>query len=91
MKIAYKVSVMGRVTGVGFRFSTYDKAQEFPSVQGYVRNLARGHVEVFMQGEKEELDQMLEWLRQGPPFAFVERCDYIPAEISSEYKDFQIR
>ena len=48
MEIAYKVSIRGRVTGVGFRYSTFIKSSEFTSLKGYVRNVTYGEVEVFV-------------------------------------------
>jgi len=48
----------GRVQGVGFRFSTYQIAQKF-RVQGYVRNLPDGTVELVVEGERIEIQQFL--------------------------------
>lgn len=47
----------GRVQGVGFRFSAYDKAKEF-ALAGWIRNLGSGEVEIVAEGEQQKL-QML--------------------------------
>ncbi len=62
--------VSGRVQGVGFRFSAYDKAKEF-ALAGWVRNLAGGEVEIIAEGKQEDLQMLAAWAHQGPPSANV--------------------
>ncbi len=90
METAYKVSIKGRVTGVGFRYSTLDKSAEFPSLKGYVRNVAHGEVEVFLQGDEKEVDQMLAWLRGGPRFCRVDQFDYVKESMDKSLSGFMI-
>ncbi len=90
MEKAYMVNIRGRVTGVGFRFSTLDKAGEFPGLKGYVRNAGRDHVEVFLQGEEADVDAMLAWLREGPRFARVDEFEMRETGLSKEIGRFDI-
>jgi acylphosphatase len=90
METAYRVSIKGRVTGVGFRYSTLDKSAEFRSLKGYVRNVAHGEVEVFLQGDDKEVDQMLAWLREGPRFSRVDQFDYVKASVDHSLSEFTI-
>ena len=60
----------GRVQGVFYRSHTYSKAMEI-GVNGWVRNLDDGRVEVMMQGEPEQVDAMHDWLWEGPMMANV--------------------
>ncbi|MFA6291842.1 MAG: acylphosphatase [Victivallales bacterium] len=90
METAYRVSIKGRVTGVGFRYSTLIKSGEFPSLKGYVRNAAYGEVEVFVQGEEKEVDQMLAWLKEGPRFARVDQFDCIKTVLDRSLSEFTI-
>nr|WP_298415219.1 acylphosphatase [uncultured Halomonas sp.] len=62
--------VSGRVQGVGFRYAVKKRAEEL-SLTGHASNLANGNVEVTICGEGKKVDQMIEWLWQGPPAAQV--------------------
>ena len=90
MATAYKVSIKGRVTGVGFRYSTLLKSGEFPSLKGYVRNVAYGEVEVFVQGDEKEVDQVLAWLKEGPRFSRVDQFDCVKAAPDQSLSEFTI-
>jgi len=61
------VFVTGRVQGVFFRAETKSKADSL-NLTGWVRNLPDGRVETVFEGEKERVDTMIEWCRQGPPY-----------------------
>jgi acylphosphatase len=64
------VHVTGKVQGVGYRLSTVRRAHMI-GVRGWVRNNEDGSVEAMVQGTPDQVDAMLEWLRQGPPGARV--------------------
>jgi acylphosphatase len=64
------VTVRGKVQGVGYRFSTVRRAHML-GVTGWVQNLENGTVEALVQGTPDQVDQMLEWMRRGPPAAVV--------------------
>lgn len=70
------VQITGRVQGVGFRFATVRRAHEL-GVTGWVRNQEDGSVQALLQGDADQIDQMLAWLRYGPPRA---RVDEVHAE-----------
>lgn len=78
MKVAYFVKLKGRVTGVAFRYSAIEKSRDFPSVSGYIRNSGYSEVEALVQGDSEEVDAMVSWLRIGPPLARVD--DFVISE-----------
>lgn len=67
---AVRVIVRGRVQGVAFRYATQAKANEF-GVDGTVRNLPDGTVEVVARGEAGRLEPFLAWLDHGPSAARV--------------------
>lgn len=64
------VIVSGRVQGVFFRASTRDVATRL-GVAGFVRNLPGRQVEAVLQGEREAVEKVIAFLREGPPGAVV--------------------
>ncbi|MCX7760117.1 MAG: acylphosphatase [Hydrogenothermaceae bacterium] len=82
--------VYGVVQGVGFRKFVKAKAEEL-GLNGFVRNMPDGTVEVEAEGDKEVLEQLLKYIHQGPPRATVERVDYRFLEKEGGYNDFEIR
>jgi acylphosphatase len=68
------VLVSGEVQGVGFRYSTVAEASRL-GLRGWVRNLPDGRVELEAEGERERLDALVAWCRQGPPAADVADVD----------------
>ena len=90
MELAYKILIKGRVTGVGFRYSTLDKCADFPTLKGYVRNLGRGEVEVFLQGGGKDVNEMISWLKIGPPYSRVDEFECVPTKFDQALRDFHI-
>lgn len=67
-------TVNGRVQGVGFRAATADKARAL-GLQGWVRNLDDGRVELMAAGDTVSLDRLRAWLDNGPTMAHVADVD----------------
>jgi len=66
--------VSGMVQGVGFRFFVQSRAVSL-RLAGSVRNQPDGSVRVDAEGPKDDLLNLLDHLREGPPAAKVERVD----------------
>ncbi len=64
-------TIRGRVQGVFFRDSTRRVAESL-GLSGHAINLPDGGVEVLACGDRGSLDQLDEWLREGPPHARVD-------------------
>ena len=79
-KKAMRFCVLGRVQGVGYRYFVRRAAQKL-SIDGYVRNLSDGRVEVYAIGDQMQLDALREELRQGPRHALVEQFAEADAEL----------
>ncbi|MDP3976472.1 MAG: acylphosphatase [Pseudomonas sp.] len=62
--------VSGRVQGVFFRQATAEQAERL-ELDGWVRNLADGRVEVLLEGEEPAVRELAAWLGQGPAKAKV--------------------
>lgn len=90
MKVRCHIFVSGRVQGVFFRANTQKVAQSL-GVFGWVKNTEDGRVEVLVEGEKEKVEELINWLKRGPPLAKVENLSIEWQEYKGEYNDFQIK
>jgi acylphosphatase len=59
MIVCKRVCYSGRVQGVGFRYTCQRLAEGF-AVGGYVRNLQSGDVEVWVEGEEDQVQGFLD-------------------------------
>ncbi len=86
---AVSLVLKGRVQGVFFRASTQSRAEEL-NLTGWVCNRHDGSVEIYAEGNKEKLKDLIAWCRQGPPVADV--TDVIVNWVAPEgLKEFIIR
>jgi len=84
-------TVYGRVQGVYFRYFVRTAARDL-GLKGYVRNLASGDaVEVKAEGQKPELDKLLDQLKVGPPGAWVKRVEIDWSGRAGRFDSFNIR
>lgn len=87
----FTARIFGRVQGVNFRFFVERHARAL-GLNGYVRNIRGGReVEVFAEGEKEKLGELLEHLHAGPSRAVVDRVDIEWLPYKGMFKDFEVR
>jgi acylphosphatase len=63
-EVCKHVRYSGRVQGVGFRMTAAALARRHPGVNGYVRNLPDGDVELVAEGEVTEVEAFLAALAQ---------------------------
>jgi len=66
--------VSGRVQHVGYRWFVMTKAK-LAGVTGYIRNKSDGTVEIYLNGNRENIDAMYHMCMQGPTFARVDGID----------------
>jgi acylphosphatase len=88
-RIRRRATVHGDVQGVFFRDSTRRRA-EACGVGGWVRNRADGSVEAVLEGLPDAVQQMLQFLADGPPRACVERIE-VSEEEPEDLLEFQVR
>ena len=89
MKVRAHVFVSGRVQGVFFRSETRYEANR-RNVVGWVRNTSDGRVEGVFEGEKEDVEKLIDFCRRGPPGARVTKVDVQWEDYTGEFKDFRI-
>jgi acylphosphatase len=79
MKVARRVRMTGRVQGVFFRAWTRDKAHSL-RVSGWIRNTDDGSVEAQLEGDTEDVEELINLMREGPPGARVDRVNIEEAD-----------
>jgi len=88
-KVRARVIVEGRVQGVFFRHHTQEAAFRF-GVKGWVKNRRDGRVEALFEGDKDRVDQIIQWCRRGPSEARVTEV-YVNWEVyTGEFEDFSV-
>lgn len=88
MKAAHAL-VSGDVQGVFFRQSTRRKARAL-GLDGWVRNLPDGRVEVWLQGDEAAVNEMVDWLWVGPPAATVTGVESDTVAPEANLQDFLV-
>ena len=76
--------------GVGFRYHVLQAASR-RGVDGWVRNLPDGDVEVHAEGDAEALDTFIQVVKEGPTFARVDRLDRTEVEPTGADEGFDVR
>ena len=89
-KIRAHIFIQGMVQGVFFRAKTRQKAKEL-RLTGWVKNLPDGRVEAVFEGEKEKVEQMIEWTQKGPLFSRVDDVKVDFEEYKGGFENFEIR
>ena len=79
----------GRVQGVGFRWRALH-ALEGCGLDGYVRNLPDGRVELRLQGEAEDIDQAVARVRAAMA-DYIHRVESSECKIDERLGGFRIR
>lgn len=71
--------VKGRVQGVGFRYFVMSHAQRL-GLTGWVSNEQDGSVYCVAEGPRDDLEALLDALKEGPAMAIVEYVaeDWVP-------------
>jgi len=88
-KKAIRAVLSGRVQGVGFREATVRRARESGAL-GWVRNAEDGSVAVHAEGPEAAVDELLEFLREGPPGGEVKEVEVEPAKVEG-HEQFAVR
>lgn len=82
--------ITGRVQGVGFRNFTRTHARRL-GVTGWVRNERDGSVRLEAEGDRKELESLLDRVHQGPRLAHVENVEVDWSDATDEFETFRVR
>jgi len=78
--VRLEASVRGRVHGVGFRYYVVSHAERL-GLTGWVSNEQDGSLRCVAEGPREDVELLLEALKEGPASAIVEHVleDWLPS------------
>ena len=89
MKKAARFLVKGTVQGIFFRQFVRENAKKL-EFKGFVRNLSNGEVEVFVEGEGDNLKKLREILKLGPKHSQIRDVTFEEKKWSGDFKEFKI-
>jgi len=88
MKKAIKMVINGTVQEVFFRNFVKEEADKL-DVKGFIRNLDNGGIEVFAEGEIENVDNLCEICKTGPKHAKINKIS-ISESSFQDFKEFKV-
>jgi len=89
-KARVHIYVAGKVQNVFYRNFIKRKASTL-NVTGWVKNISDGRVEAVLEGEKDKIEELVNWAKKGPMFAKVDEIEVISEEYKGEFDNFEIR
>lgn len=84
-----QIIVKGRVQGVCFRYYTEQVGQRL-NLNGFVRNLPTGDVEIIVQGSSSAVKEIESWCWKGSPYSSVTHVECKQIELQDPLPHFRI-
>lgn len=85
------VWVKGRVQGVGFRAHVEYAARQIGDITGWVRNVGYDTVEAVAEGRREQIERLIEAMKQGPRMSRVDEVKVEWETPNGEYNAFSVK
>ena len=89
-KISVQLLVSGKVQGVYFRFNLQQIAKK-NCVVGWVRNLPDGRVEALLEGNKGDVDKVIQWSKMCPKNARFDDVKTVYLQYEGKFSYFVIQ
>ncbi|MEL7671386.1 acylphosphatase [Methanobacterium sp.] len=87
--VSAHVFITGKVQGAYFRYRTRDEAKKH-GVTGWVRNIPDGRVEAVFNGNKENVNKLIDFAGKWPSGARVLNVDVNWQDYNEEFGDFEV-
>ncbi len=84
----FNIRFFGQVQGVGFRWTTLQRAGKL-GIKGFVKNDRNGTLYIEAEGEPENLKKFIAWCKKGPLWARVENAEIAEGELK-KFTEFNI-
>ena len=88
MKKSVRLYIEGTVQGVFFRRFVQENAEKL-DVKGFTRNLDDGRIEVFLEGNIDEVRKMIDLCKKGPKHSQIRKVEE-KIERFQDLKNFKI-
>jgi len=88
MKKSVRLYIIGTVQGVFFRAFIKENAERY-NVKGFTRNLEDGRIEIFLEGDSDSVNKMLELCKKGPKHAQIKNIQVKPERFQG-FKTFKV-
>ena len=85
------IRVKGRVQGVGFRAHVEYRARQIGGLTGWVRNVGYDTVEAVAEGERGNVERLIEEMKQGPRAARVDESKVEWETPTGEFDRFGVK
>lgn len=85
---AVRITVSGAVQGVGYRYFIARAASGL-DIKGYAKNMRNSEVEIFAEGRKEFLADLVKKAKEGPMHSHVTGCKVEWLEFKNKYDNFE--
>ena len=83
--------VKGRVQGVGFRAYVEYHARKIGGLTGWVRNVGYDTVEAITEGERANVERLIERMKEGPSSSRVDESNVEWEQPTGEFERFGMR
>ena len=88
MKKSTRLYIEGIVQGIFFRSFIKENAERY-NVKGFTRNLEDGRIEIFIEGDTDSVNKMIEVCKKGPKHSQIKKIQIKPEKFQG-FKDFKI-
>ena len=88
MKKSVRLYIDGTVQGVFFRAFVKENAERY-NIKGFTRNLENGKIEVFIEGDTDNVNKMVELCKQVPKHSQIKNIQIKPEKFQ-DFKSFKV-
>jgi len=88
MKKSVRLYITGSVQGVFFRLFVKQNAEKL-GVNGFVRNLEDGRIEIFLEGDADNVNKMVDLCKKGPRHSQIRNVEIKP-ETFQGFRNFKV-
>lgn len=90
-QVRVHIWVKGRVQGVGFRAHVEYSARQIGGLNGWVRNVGDDTVEAVAEGQRTQVERLIEAMKLGPRMSRVDEAKVEWETPNGEYNGFKVK